>query len=297
MDGVCLRVRPDHRLRLSAAPRACTIRRLPSNHGTFMTPITGRTRIWAILADPIAQVKAPEMINAAMAEQGIDGVMVPMHVAPAHLATVLAGLRAMQNCGGMIVTVPHKSAVVALLDGVTETARRVGAANVVRREADGRLIGECVDGIGFVAALREQGVRLEGRSAYLAGAGGAANAIAFALAESGLARLTIANRTRVKAEDLAARLRAVHPHLPVALGTRDPSGHDLCINATALGMLAGDAMPFDPARLEAEQSVCEIIMQPAETPIMAAARDKGCRVYPGLPMLRAQRDLMMRFWR
>jgi shikimate dehydrogenase len=260
-----------------------------------MTEITGRTRVWAILADPIAHVKTPQMINGVIAERRVDGVMVPIHVAPENLATMVSGLRAMKNCGGVIVTVPHKSAIVDLLDEVSPTARLIGAVNAVRREPDGRLVGEMLDGIGFVTGLRRNGIDPEGRSAYLAGAGGAANAIAFALAASGVSRLTIANRTRAKAEDLAARLARAHPALRVEIGSPDASGHDLVVNGTSLGLRAGDPLPLDADSLSAGQIVAEIIMDPQETAIMAAARAKGCRVHPGHPMLLAQRELMADF--
>lgn len=260
-----------------------------------MKEITGHSRFWAILADPIVQVKAPQMINRVIAENAIDGVMIPMHVGRDDLAKVVAAIRGMKNCGGLIITVPHKSAIVDLLDEVSPSARLIGAANTVRRDADGRLVGDILDGHGFVAGLRAHGIEPQGLSAYIAGAGGAANAIAFALAGIGITRLTLANRTAAKAEDLASRLAKAFPSLPVTIGTRDASGHDLVINATALGMKNDDPLPLDPATLDARQIIAEIIMEPEETPIMAAARAKGCRVHPGKPMLLAQRELMARF--
>lgn len=261
-----------------------------------MPEITGRTRVFAILADPIAQVKAPQGLNRIMAERGVDGVMVPFHVAAADLATVLAGLRAVRSFGGAIITVPHKTAIVPLLDGVSDAARLVGAVNAVRREPDGRLVGEILDGAGFVAGLRAAGHDPRGRSAYLAGAGGAANAIAFALAEAGVTRLTIHNRTAARVEDLVSRLRRLAPGLPLAAGS-DPAGHDLVVNATSLGLAPDDPLPLDPAGLAPDQLVAEIIMQPAETALLHAAAARGCRTHPGLPMLEGQLALMADFLR
>lgn len=260
-----------------------------------MTDITGRTRFWAILADPIVQVKTPQMINAVIAERHVDGVMIPMHVGADQLADAVKAIRGMKNCGGLIITVPHKSAIVDLLDEVSPNARLIGAVNNIRREADGRLVGEMLDGLGFVTGLKKNGIDPKGMSAYLAGAGGAANAIAFALAEAGVTRLTIANRTRAKAEDLARRLAIAFPDFPVTIGTPDASGHDLVVNGTSLGLKAGDALPFDANTVDARQIIAEIIMDPEETAIMAAARAKGCRVHPGKPMLLAQRELMADF--
>lgn len=260
-----------------------------------MGEITGYTRLYGILADPIHQVKTPQMINALMARENIDGVLVPLHVGADDLAALVAGMRRLRNLGGLIVTVPHKSAIVELCDEVTDSARRIGAVNTIRREADGRLVGEMLDGKGFVGGLIAGGIDPKGKSAYLAGAGGAANAIAFALVDAGVSRLTIANRTRAKAEDLAGRLRDAYPGTPVEIGTPDPSGHDIVVNGTSLGLKEGDALPLDTGRLQPEQTVAEIIMQPEETALLKAAAARGCKVHFGKPMLACQLDLMADF--
>ena len=258
----------------------------------MMREITGKTRVFATLADPIGHVRAPAEINALAAARDRDAVMVPLHVAAGGLSAALDGLRAMRNLGGFIVTVPHKTAIVPLLDRLGPAARRVGAVNVVRRETDGALCGEMLDGTGFVAGLRAGGHDPAGRSVYLAGSGGAAAAIAFALAEAGIAHLTLSNRTVARVEALAVRLRETYPRLPVVVGSRDPSGHDIVVNATSQGLKADDALPLDVDALTENQLVAEIIMQPAETALMLAAARRGCRVHPGLPMLRCQLDLM-----
>ena len=260
-----------------------------------MHEITGRTWVFGILADPIHHVRTPQALNALMEKRGFDGVLAPFHVGAADLAAFVGALRLMRNLGGFIVTVPHKTAIVSLCDEVTESARRIGAVNAVRREADGRLIGEMLDGAGFVAGLRRSGIEPNGRSVYLAGAGGAANAIAFALAQAGVSRLTIANRTRPKAEDLVRRVAAFLPAAKVEIGSPDPSGHDLVVNATSLGLKDGDPPPLDADRLDGSQVVAEIIMQPETTALLAAAAACGCRVHPGKPMLTCQLDLMADF--
>lgn len=257
--------------------------------------ITGHTKLFAILADPIHHVRAPQGINALLRERGVDGVMVPMHVPAADLRTVVAGLRKMPNFGGFIATVPHKTDIVALCDTVSPMVVATGAANAVRREADGTLSADMFDGQGFVVGLRQAGIDLTGRSVYLAGAGGAANAIAFALANEGIARLTVANRTRSRADELLARLSVHKPGLRVEAGTRDPSGHDIVVNATSLGLRPSDALPLDCNRLMSAMTVAEIIMQPRETPLLKAAAAAGCRVQYGQPMLDCQLALMADF--
>ena len=268
---------------------------MPSTTDAIGHHITGRTRLYAIVGDPIAQVKTPQAINQILAQRGLDGVLMPLHVAPPAFANLVTALRGIKNFGGMVVTVPHKTAMAALCDAISPAAAAVGAVNVVRREADGRLVGDILDGQGFCAGLRQHGIAVEGQSAYLAGAGGAAHAIAFALADAGVARLTIYNRSAARAEAMIARLATYRPDLKVRLGTANPAGHDLVINATSLGMAAGDALSFRADELTADQLVAEIIMQPALTPLLAAARARGCRIHFGAPMLACQVGLMADF--
>ncbi|WP_276200201.1 shikimate dehydrogenase [Chelatococcus sp. XZ-Ab1] len=257
--------------------------------------ITGTTRVWGILADPIHHVKTPQALNPMMVARGVDGVMVPMHVGAGALAAVVGAMRHVRNFGGFVVTVPHKTAIAALCDEASETVRRVGAANCVRREADGRFVADMLDGKGFVAGLKREGIDPEGMGVLLAGAGGAANAIAFALAEAGVKRLAIANRTKAKSDDLAARLSKAFPALPVTTEPGGVGGYALVVNATSLGLSEGDPLPVDIAGLTSGQTVAEVIMQPAETALMAAARARGCHVHPGKPMLECQLDLMADF--
>lgn len=254
--------------------------------------ITGHTRLLAILADPIHHVKTPQAINGYLRAHGLDGVLVPIHVAPENLETVVTGLRAMKNLGGFVITVPHKTAIAALCDTVEPHATAIGAVNCVRRNADGTLSGTMLDGLGFVEGMKAHGINPKGMRAYLAGAGGAANAIAFALAEAGATHLTIANRTRAKSDDLAARLAKVHPGLSVSTAPTSVSVHDLIVNATSLGLRDGDPLPLDVSALQPSQIVAEIIMAPEMTPLLVAAKEKGCRIHLGRPMLDAQLALM-----
>eukprot|EP00667_Euglena_gracilis_P027683 EG_transcript_34474 len=164
-------------------------------------PVEGRTRLVFVVGDPIAQVKAPTLLNSRFARDGMDLVALPLHVAPADLPAALAGLRAMRNVVGFAVTVPHKEAVLPLLDDATPAARQVGAANLVRISAPGRrMTGDAADGVGFINGLRSQGHSVSGRSVLLVGAGGAAAQIAFAVAAAGAAHLVVSNRSPGKAE-------------------------------------------------------------------------------------------------
>jgi shikimate dehydrogenase len=260
-----------------------------------MINVSGKTKLYGIVADPIGQVKAPEMMRKVFEQRGIDGVLMPMHVAPKDLPAFTQALRGIQNFGGMVVTVPHKTTIGVLCDEITAAARTVGAVNIVRRDPDGRLFGDILDGRGFVAGLRLHGIEPKGKKILLAGAGGAANAIAFALAEAGATQLAVYNRSADKVRAMFARLAPVYPQVELVLGTRDPRGYDLVVNATSLGMASADPLPLDANLLNAEQTVAEIIMAPALTPLLAAAQAKGCRIQYGAPMLASQIELMADF--
>ncbi|MBE9638832.1 shikimate dehydrogenase family protein [Salipiger mangrovisoli] len=258
------------------------------------TAITGRTGLYVIIADPIHHVKTPQVVNRTFVERRIDGVLVPLHVPPGRLAQAMDGLRAIENLKGFVVTVPHKTAAVTLCDRLTPDAELIGAVNCIRRETDGQLVGAMLDGIGFVEGFLGAGHVLKEKEVCLLGAGGAAKAIAFAVAAQGPARLSIFNRSATNAEDLARRVRARFPTLDIRTGTPDVAEGEVLINATALGMHAGDPLPLPVERLRPEMTIAEIIMDPAETALMAAARQAGARVHPGLPMLEAQAVLMAR---
>lgn len=257
--------------------------------------ITGATRFLVILGDPVAQARAPRLVNDALAARHEDAVMIPVHVAPDGLARVVDGLRASQSFVGGVVTMPHKEAIVPLLDALTPEAREVGACNTIRREPGGRLVGTMFDGEGFVAGLAAAGQGVRGRRVFLAGAGGAAAAIAFALGRHGAARLTLHNRTAARAAALAERVRTAWPALDVATGGPDPSGHDLVVNGTALGMRADDdALPCDPAGIAPGAVAADVVIR-QPTPFLAAAAARGAVVHGGEPMLVAQIGLIVDF--
>lgn len=260
-----------------------------------MSDVTGRTRVYAIVADPVRHVRTPQVLNARFAARGHDAILVPLHVAAADLATAFAAFRVMRNLGGVVVTVPHKGSAAALCDALGPSAAAVAAVNVVRREDDGRLTGENFDGEGFVEGLRREGLEPRGMTVLLSGAGGAASAIAFGLARAGAARLTIANRTQEKARALAARLRSSFPALDVRAGEADPTGHQLVVNATSLGMHPADPLPLDAEALTPGMVAAEVVMAPERTAFLREATRRGCRVHLGRYMLEAQSCLLATF--
>jgi shikimate dehydrogenase len=258
--------------------------------------ITGRTKVFLLLADPVAHVVGTAVINGHFTGAGIDFSASPAHVTAADLPTMLAAARIMRNLVGLGITIPHKIAILPLLDEVSARGRAVGAVNFVRRDPDGRLVGDNIDGIGFVAGLARRGIAVAGKRVLQAGAGGVGRAIAFALAEAGAAELVIVNRDAAKGAALAAAVAAAFPSCRArAEAVGDASAADIIVNATALGMKAGDALPLDLTGIRAEAVVAEVVMTPVETPILAEAARHGCQTVPGRAMLDEQMVLLQAF--
>jgi shikimate dehydrogenase len=257
--------------------------------------INGHTRVIVILAYPTHHVRTPSFFNAYMAETGTNAVLVPWQVAPAQLADAVRGLREVENLAGLIVTVPHKQAMAGLCDELEGLAGDLNVCNVVRRTADGRFIGAMYDGIGFVEGMRQNQIDPAGKRTLLLGAGGAATAVAAALLDAGVDRLTVANRTHEKAEDLAALLRARRPGTAVQVATSLEGDWDLVVNGTSLGLKPDDPLPINPDSLRPGTIVAEVIMQPAETALLKAAQARGCRVHRGDHMVTSQIRLLADF--
>ncbi len=250
--------------------------------------ISGETRLYVFLGHPIAQARSPHLINPMFRERGIDAVMVAIDVAPADLDLAVAGFKVMTNIDGIVVTVPHKAAVMGHVDELRPTARAVGAVNVMRRESDGRWTGDILDGLGFVAGMRKQGHAPEGRSILLLGAGGAGAAVAHALAGSGIRKISIFDVDENRSRQLVERLTDLYDGLEAETSAPVPNGHDTVVNATPLGMKSGDPLPIDPEALTSGLLVVDVIMKPPVTPLLVAARNRGCRIHEGAHMLDGQ---------
>ncbi|WP_349608108.1 MULTISPECIES: shikimate dehydrogenase family protein [Cupriavidus] len=258
--------------------------------------IDGNTQLVGIIADPIGQVRTPQLFNASVSRQGLNAVCVPFHVAPQQLRALLDSLPAMMNLAGMVVTVPHKEAVVAACAELTETARMVGSVNALRYDRDRRIwVGGNFDGDGFVAGLRERGHALADKCVLQVGAGGAGKAMAFAIARERPAELVIHNRSAEKAAQLVERLRAALPDMAIRAGGDDPAGFDVVVNATSLGLRDDDALPLPAERLAPGTLVCEAVVRDPETALLAAARARGCSIHHGQWMLYGQIVEIARF--
>ncbi len=259
--------------------------------------ITGETKVFFMLAHPIGHVRTPEVLNPLLAARGVDAVMVPIHYAPEDFAVGWEAMKRTRNLGGIVVSVPLKEQAAAFADEVSDVARELGAANVVRRDEDGRMIATNFDGEGFLAGLLGGGSDAAGRSALLVGAGGAGRAIAFGLARSGVAALRIGDNDRARADQLGAEIGARYPNVRVETGSNSLAGIDLVVNATPCGLHpATDPLPVDVAGLSKGMIVADIVMKPRETPLLTAAAAAGCDVRYGAGMLDRQLELMLGYF-
>ncbi len=259
-------------------------------------PVGGDTRVYAIIGDPIAQVGSPHVFNTLFRNHAVRAVLVPLHVHPRDFAQAIQGLRTMRNMDGIIVTVPHKIAAAGLVDRLGDSARRIGAVNAIRREANGAYAGENFDGKGCVIGLAREGHRIRGRRALIVGAGGAGAAIAHAFADEGVSKIAIFDLDTERAKQLAAKVRAARPDVETGVGAPDPTGCDIVVNCSPLGMRRQDPFPVDPARLSPEMLVMDVILKPRISPLLKAAAASGCRTQPGYRMLEGQAEAIARFF-
>ena len=264
--------------------------------------ISGKTKICAIIGDPVEHSMSPAMHNAAYKKMGLDYIYLPLLVKSEHLKPAVEGLRAL-NFRGFNVTMPHKVSIIPLLDGLDALAEKIGAVNTVVNE-NGELRGYNTDGLGFLQALLEHGVEPEGKNTVVLGAGGASRAISYVLARRG-ARLTILNRKLELdwADDIAAFIRRdLGAEVKVMELGFEPlqaalAGADVLINATSVGMSPDAGKSLVPAELLRDGlTVCDVIYTPLKTRLLREADAAGCRIINGVDMLAWQGVLCFEKW-
>ncbi|MFF9086060.1 shikimate dehydrogenase family protein [Streptomyces sp. NPDC014991] len=260
------------------------------------TLVTGNTRLYAVLGDPVGQVQSPGLLNPLFARLGIDAVLVPVHVHPGDLESVVRGLQRVGNLDGLFVTVPHKTAAARLADRRSPTVEITGSANALRRESDGAWLAENFDGSGFVTGLVRAGHPPKGARVALVGAGGAGSAIAAALLDAGVDRLTVTDPDTPRLTALVDRLAAHWPGRVRAGGRPPLEDTDIAVNATPLGLRPDDPLPFPPHRLRPGTVVADIIMKPRDTRLLREAAAHGLPVHHGSHMLTGQVDSYRAFF-
>jgi len=247
--------------------------------------ISGKTKLIAHIGYPTVTFKAPLILNPWFESHGIDAVVIPMGVKAEDFVPALASIRKFTNLHGVIVTMPHKVTTVSLLDEVNTAVKIAGSSNAVLKLPDGRLLGDNFDGAGFVRGVLRKGLQLAGASCLIVGTGGVGSAIAASVAAESPASMTLFDVNTASAEALASRLRQHYPKIEVRVGSNDPAGYNLVVNASPLGMKADDPLPFDVARLTSDIFVAEVVLQTEMTPLLKAAHARGCRYTVGTDML------------
>ena len=243
-------------------------------------------RLAGVIGWPVAHSRSPLLHGFWLREHGIDGAYVKLAVAPGRLEPALRGLAAL-GFAGCNVTLPHKQEAARLVDRIEPLAARIGAVNMVTVAADGALEGRNTDAEGFLAALAEADPdwRATSGPAVVLGAGGAARAVVAALLDAGAPSVRLLNRTRGRAEELAAALGGAVAALDWGRRAAALDGAALLVNTTTQGMAGQPPLDLDLAALPRAALVSDIVYTPPTTPLLLAARAGGNRVAPGLGML------------
>ena len=258
--------------------------------------INGETILIAHLGYPTKSFRAPMIYNPYFEKIGFNAIVMPMGVKAEDYAEVLKALFELTNIRGALVTMPHKVTTLAFMDEISTTARIAGACNAILRRPDGSLVGDMFDGEGFVRGVARKGRHIAGESALVVGCGGVGSAIAASLAAAGVSRLGLFDAHSASAASLGSRLAAHYPKLEVQPGVKDPSGYDIVVNATPIGMNDGDPLPMDVDRITPSSFVGEVVMKQEMTPFLRAAQAKGCAIQIGVDMLFEQIPAYLEFF-
>lgn len=268
----------------------------PYNKANTRVPlmIQGSTELVAIVGSPVAQVKSPENFNRWFADHQQNVSMLAIDLAQTALDNFVQTLRGWQNLRGCVVTVPYKQLLATCLDSVSERSAALRSVNVIRREADGRLVGDIVDGEGFLNATRKHGFSPEDTQVLVIGTGGVGSAIAYSLCQAGVSHLAISDISHERVEVLGDLLRNAFPEITISAGPDSLNHFDLVVNASPVGMSATSddgPMPLPTAlmqTLNATTLVADVVTSPALTPFLALARRLGCPIQTGPEMALAQ---------
>jgi shikimate dehydrogenase len=247
--------------------------------------ISGNTILIAHIGYPTFAFKAPLIYNPWFEKNDIDAVVVPMGVKAEDYRETLPRLFGLTNIRGALVTMPHKVVTCELVDELSPVATVAGAANAILLREDGTLLGDQFDGAGFVRGVERKGFPLAGKRVLVVGNGGVGSPIAASLAGAGVGEIGLFDPNTAASEALAGRLADQYPDITVTVGSKEPDGYDLVVNATPLGMNDGDPLPMDVDRIAPTTFVGEVVMTQTITPFLAAAQAKGCSIQVGSDML------------
>ncbi len=265
-----------------------------------MIEISGTTRIFPVIGWPVEQVKAPALFNAYFKRHNIDARVVPLKVKPEAYIEAVRMLMSFENVGGIFVSIPHKPASVQAVQQPTRRAALAGSCNSIFKNADGVLIGDLIDGEGFIRAYDRtcadnggNGPNPATSRALVVGTGGVGCAIAYALAERGFAEVAICDTRAEQAAALQQRLQQAFPEVRIVIGAPRAAGYQVVVNATPLGMHADDAVPIDLQDVASDCIVADCGMKIEMTKLLRQAQELGCRIQKGKEMLIEQAPLYL----
>ena len=258
--------------------------------------IRGTTKLIAHIGYPTETFKAPMIYNPWFEKAGVNAVVVPMGVRAEDFSSSFDAIFKFSNIHGALITMPHKVSVVSELDDVTPTVKIAGSCNAVLRRADGSLFGDMFDGEGFVRGVLRKGKKLRGAKVLVVGCGGVGSAIAASLAKEHIGEIGLCDANDAAAQALGGRLSQHYPKIMVTTGSNDPAGYDIVVNATPLGMKAGDPMPMDVSRIASTTFVGEVVMKQEMTAFLEAAQQRGCQYQIGTDMLFEQIPAYLEFF-
>ncbi len=259
-----------------------------------------RSALVGVFGDPVDENPTGVMEEAAFRAAGLDYRYLTIRVNREDLPAAIQAVRAF-GMRGINLTIPHKIAVIPLLDALTEAAEIIGAVNTVINE-QGKLIGENTDGKGMLVSFANHGCQVKGKHLVILGAGGAARAIAVEAALAGARKITVINRTADKARELAemiARRTGVEAEaLPLTSGMPVPGDTDILVNGTSIGLYPDvDSRPdIDYQSISPRMVVSDVVFNDPNTRFLQAAADRGAQTINGLGMLAQQGAVNFKLW-
>ncbi len=260
----------------------------------MLAKLNGKTRLFMTVGYPVGQVKSPADVTYAFEARGVDAVQVPVEILPEGIDDFFKGLKSASNLDGMVITVPYKFIGSNICATLTPRAARLGAVNVIRRNSDQSWHGDMTDGLGFCNAIRETGGVIGGQRALLIGAGGAGSAIGLALLDEGVTQLSVYDKNPACSNKLLCLLASDYDCVSV-VSNSDPTDFDIIAHATPTGMKSVDPLPLDVGQLAHDMHVGDVVTEPEISPLIKAARERGCRTNTGIEMFNGQREIVVDF--
>lgn len=262
-------------------------------HAPLLPTISGRTRLYGFVGDPVVYARTPQNLNSLFANAQKDAVMIPLHIHADQFENSIPAIMALGNLDGLVITMPFKDRIIPFLDTITENAGAVNAVNAVKRDHNGHWHGDIFDGAGLVGAARAIGLPLHDQKIGLIGSGGAGAAIAFALSDAKVRHITLTDLDQHRAQSLAAALQKRGTEAEA--GSINLANIDLLINATPIGMNADDGTPIDITGLTSKTAVIDIVPK-ADTLLSRRAKELGCAFNDGAAMVSAQATAIFDFF-